>query len=415
MRKEIIEKAEYCLNCKTKPCSEKGCPLNNNIPKVIQLVKEGKNKEAYEELTKTTVLPSICGRICPHFKQCMGSCTRGIKGSPVQIGEIEAYIGDEAIKNGYKILKNINQDLKNKKVAIVGGGPAGLSAAAFLAKRGAECTIYEKYAKLGGILSHGIPEFRLPKDIVEKSINKILELGINVKYSKELGKNITLKELEERYDNIILAFGANTSSKMNIEGEDLQGVYGGNELLEYSNHPNYTEKTVIINGGGNVAIDVARTVKKMGAKKVIVVYRRARKQMPAEEKEVEEAIKEGIEFWFQNNIIKIIGENGKVKKVELIKTKLIQKEGDSRLSPVNIEKSNFFVDADYVIMALGAHPEEFIKKLDLELNEKGQIKVDKNGKTSNPIIYAIGDIAGNIGTIAWAARSGRDVIQYMLN
>ena len=226
MRKEIIEKAEYCLNCKTKPCSEKGCPLNNNIPKVIQLVKEGKNKEAYEELTKTTVLPSICGRICPHFKQCMGSCTRGIKGSPVQIGEIEAYIGDEAIKNGYKILKNINQDLKNKKVAIVGGGPAGLSAAAFLAKRGAECTIYEKYAKLGGILSHGIPEFRLPKDIVEKSINKILELGINVKYSKELGKNITLKELEERYDNIILAFGANTSSKMNIEGEDLQGVYG---------------------------------------------------------------------------------------------------------------------------------------------------------------------------------------------
>lgn len=414
MNKQIKEQSEYCLNCKIKPCSLKGCPLNNDIPTFIKYIKEENYEEAYKILTNTTVLPAICGKICPHQKQCMGSCIRGIKGKPVNIGELEAFIGNKAIENGYKIEKQKSNSQKN--IAIIGGGPAGLTAAAFLAKNGQKVTIYEKYNYLGGLLIHGIPEFRLPKETVKKAIDQIIELGINVKYNKELGKNISLVELEKQYDIILLAFGANISSKMGIIGEKLTGVFGGNELLEYNNHPDYTNKTVVVNGGGNVAMDTARTIKKMGAKKVIVVYRRARKQMPAEDKEIEEAINEGVEFLFQNNILKIIGnENKEVSKIEVIKTELIQKKGDTRLSPVNIEGSNYEIDTNYVVMAIGAHPQEFVNDLGIELTKYGNIKVDENGKTSNPKIFAVGDLAGNKGTVAWAARSGRDVAEYIIN
>ena len=401
----IKEKAEYCLNCKIKPCSLKGCPLKNNIPDFINAVKQEQFENAYEILTETTVLPSICGRICPHFKQCMGSCVRGIKGEPVEIGDIEGFIGDMAIERNYKIKK---KEINNKKVAIIGGGPAGLTAAAFLARTGNKVTIYEKYDYLGGLLVHGIPEFRLPRKIIEKSVNKILELGINVKFNKELGKNLDLNELENKYDNIILAFGANISTKMKIEGEDLFGVYGANELLEFKNHPDYTGKTVVVNGGGNVAMDAARTIKKIGAEKVIVTYRRAREQMPAEQKEIEDAINEGVEFLFQHNILKIFGDK-KVKGIEVVKTELIKKEGEQRLSPVNIENSNYKIKADYVVMAIGSKPSEFVKKLGLEVDKRGYIKVNENRLTSNPKIYAIGDLAGNMATVAWAAKSGRDV------
>ena len=403
--KEIESKINMCLNCKMKPCSLKGCPLNNNIPDFIRAIKEEKYEKAYEILTETTVLPSICGRICPHFKQCMGSCVRGIRGKPVEIGALEAFVGDMAIKNNYKIKK---QKLNHKKIAIIGGGPAGLTAAAFLAKNGNNVTIYEKYNYLGGLLVHGIPEFRLPKEIVKKSIDKILELGINVEYNQELGKNLNLKELEKKYDNIILAFGANISSKMKIEGENLYGVYGANELLEFGKHPDYTGKTVIVNGGGNVAMDAARTIKRLGAKKVIVTYRRAREQMPAEQKEIEDAINEGIEFLFQHNIAKILGDE-KVRGIEVVKTELVKKEGENRLSPVNIKDSHYEIKADYVVMAIGSKPSELVKNLPFEVDKRGYIKVNENGLTSNPKIYAIGDLAGNIATVAWAAKSGRDV------
>lgn len=401
----IKEKAEYCLNCKMKPCSLKGCPLNNNIPDFINAIKQEQYEKAYEILTETTVLPSICGRICPHFKQCMGSCVRGIKGTPVEIGVLETFVGDMAIEKDYRISK---QKRSNKKIAIIGGGPAGLTAAAFLAKNGNNVTIFEKYDYLGGLLIHGIPEFRLSKQIVKKSIDKILELGINVEYNQELGKNLDLKELENKYDNIILAFGANISTKMKIEGENLQGVYGANELLEFNRHPDYNGKTVIVNGGGNVAMDVARTIKRLGAKNVIVIYRRAREQMPAEQKEIDDAINEGIDFLFQHNIIRIIGDK-EVKGLEVVKTELIKKEGEIRLSPVNIENSNYEIKADYVVMAIGSKPSEFVKELALEVDKRGYIQVNENGLTSNPKIYAIGDLAGNIATVAWAARSGRDI------
>lgn len=407
---KIEEKAEYCLNCKVKPCSLKGCPLNNNIPDFIREIKEKEYEKAYEILTETTVLPSICGRICPHYKQCMGSCVRGIKGNSVEIGDLEAFVGDMATDNNYKIKK---QEHNHKKIAIIGGGPAGITAAAFLAKNGNNVTIYEKYDYLGGLLIHGIPEFRLSKKIVEKSIEKILELGIDVKYNQELGKNVDLKELENKYDNIILAFGANKSTKMKIEGENLQGIYGANELLEYKRHPDYTGKTVVVNGGGNVAMDVARTIKKLGAKKVIVTYRRAREQMPAEQKEIEDAIKEGIDFLFQHSIVKILGDE-KVRGIEVVKTELVKKEGENRLSPVSIKDSNYEIKADYVVMAIGSKPSEFVKELNLETDKRGYIKVNENGLTSNPNIYAIGDLAGNIATVAWAAKSGRDTAK-MIN
>ena len=413
--KDIKEKANYCLNCKVKPCSLKGCPLGNNIPEIIQKVKNEEYLEAYKILSETTVLPGVCGRICPHKKQCQGSCVRGIKGEPVDIGYIEAFVFDEVTKKGYElkdVFKNEKKDekLKNKKVAIIGGGPSALTVAAFLAKEGIQVTIYERKSYLGGLLVYGIPEFRLPKKIVEKTINNILDLGIKVKFNKELGKNLTLEELNKQYDKIFIGIGANVSTKMGIEGESLDGVFGGNELLEYNMHPNYKGKKVAVIGGGNVAMDCARTIKKMGAQEVKVIYRRAEEQMPAEQKEVQDAKNEGIEFLFQNNVVRIIGKD-KVEKAELIKTELVKKEGDSRLSPVNIPNSNYIIDIDYIVMALGSKPEEYVKNLGLELNKWGNIAVNERYQTSMGNIYSAGDIAGVKGTVA---KSGREAAKYII-
>lgn len=269
--KELEEKVNYCLNCKVKPCSQKGCPLNNNIPEFIKAVKEENYKKAYEILSETTVLPGVCGKICPHTRQCQGSCVRGIKGNPVSIGDIESYVFEKAIENGYTlkdvIHKEENKQLSNKKAAIIGGGPAGLTCSAFLAEDGVDVTIYEKYDYLGGLLVHGIPEFRLSKEIVKETIDRILDLGIKVEYNKQLGKNLKLEELEEQYDAIFLSIGANKSAKMGVKGENLEGVYGGNELLEYNTHPNYEGKIVSVIGGGNVAMDCSRTIKRLRSKR----------------------------------------------------------------------------------------------------------------------------------------------------
>ena len=406
MIEEIKEKSNYCLNCPVKPCSNKGCPLGNNIPGFIKAVKEEDYKKAYEILSETTVLEAVCGRICPHTKQCEGSCVRGIKSKPVSIGDLEAFIGDIAIKENYKIATEI-QNNKNKKIAIVGGGPSGLTAAAFLLKNGYSVTLYEKYNYLGGLLVHGIPEFRLPKNIVKQTIQKIIDMGLQVNYNQVLGRNLSLEQLEEKYDAIFLAFGANITTKMGVDGEELSGVFGGNQLLEKKNHPNYTGKKVAIIGGGNVAMDCARTIKRLGAQEVKVIYRRAEEQMPAENKEIQEAKDEGIEFLFQNNIVKILGKD-KVEQVELIKTELIQKDGEDRKIPVNIPDSNYVIDIDYIVMALGSKPEDFVKDLSLQLNKWGYIQIDENNQTSKPNVFAGGDIAGAKGTVAWAARSGRD-------
>lgn len=404
----INEKLNKCLNCKSKPCT-KACPLENNIPEIIKLVKEEKIHEAYDELTKTTVLPSICGRICPHMSQCMGKCIKGIKETPVSIGEIETYLGDTAIKNNWKLsCSNQNQ---HKKIAIIGSGPAGLTCAAFLARNGFDVTIYEKHEKLGGILRYGIPDFRLDKQILDNTIKQILQLNINVEYKKELGKNLELQDLIEKYDFIYIAIGANIPWKMGIKGEELQGVYGGNTLLENKQFPQMKEKVVAIIGGGNVAIDCARTAKRLGAKAVKIIYRRDKEQMPAEENEIIEAKKDGVEFLYKNNILQILG-NEKVEKIECIKTELIQKEGESRLVPQNIENSNYLINVDYVIMAIGAQTQkQVLTNSGIEINEKGYIKVDENYKTSIKKVYAGGDVVGTKATVAWAAKNGRKMAE----
>lgn len=403
---EIKEKVSYCLNCPVKPCSNKGCPLGNNIPEFIKAVKEEDYQKAYEILSETTVLEAVCGRICPHTKQCEGACVRGIKSNPVSIGDIEAFVGDISIKENYSFA-TVNKEHKNKKIAIIGGGPSGITAAAFLLKKGYSVTIYEKYNYLGGLLIHGIPEFRLPKDIVKQTIQKIIDLGLEVKYNQELGKNLFLEQLEEKYDAIFLAFGANITAKMGIKGEELKGVYAGNQLLEQQNHPNYSNKNVAVIGGGNVAIDCARTIKRLGAQAVKVIYRRSEEQMLAEVKEIQEAKNEGIEFEFQNNVVAILGQD-KVEQIELIRTELVQKDGENRKVPVNVPNSNYIIDMDYVIMAIGSKPENFVQNLGLDIDNWGYIKINDKNRTSNPKIFAGGDIAGTKSTVAWAARSGRD-------
>ena len=401
MNEEEIRR--YCLSCKNKPCTNNGCPLENNIQEFIH---EEDYQKAYEILCKTTVLPAVCGRICPHEKQCQGSCIRGIKGEPVSIGKMEAFIGDISIKDSYKIPKIIDNDLLSKKVAIVGGGPAGLTCAAFLAKKGINVTIYEKHDELGGLLSHGIPEFRLEKNIVKATTNKILEMGVEVEFNKELGNNLDLEELRSKNDAVFVSVGANIPARMNIEGENLEGVYGGNDLLEYNKHPSYIGKKVAVIGGGNVAMDSARTIKRLGADKVVIIYRRAEEQMPAEKKEIEDARCEGIEFIFQTNILKIIGTE-KVEKIECIKTELVQKEGEKRLVPVNIANSNYNMNIDYVVMATGSKPEENVIR-NFEKNKWGYINIDEKMQTSIPKVFAGGDVSGEKSTVAWAAKSGRE-------
>ena len=272
---EIMKIANYCLNCKTKPCT-KGCPLGNNIPEFIKCIKEEKFDDAYDVLQETTVLSSICGRICPHSKQCEGNCVRGIKGNPVDIGLLESFVGDVNKEKNIELKEKL---VNNKKVGIIGGGPSGLTAAAFLARSGCDVTIYEKEEKLGGILNYGIPDFRLDKKIINNTIDKVLILGIQVKSGYVLGKNISLEDLKKEYDAIYLAFGANNSCFMDVEGKNLDNVYGANELLKYNKHPDYKEKNVAIIGGGNVAIDIARTVKRLDAKSVNIIYRREEKHI----------------------------------------------------------------------------------------------------------------------------------------
>lgn len=397
---EIKKQAEYCLNCKTKPCKS-GCPLQNNIPDFIKCIKEEQYEEAYHILSETTIFEPICGRICPQKSQCEGNCVRGIKGESVQIGELETFIGDYALKNIDSI--KVEKVKNNQRVAIIGSGPSGLACSYYLSTRGVKVDIYEKHSKLGGLLRYGIPEFRLEREILDKWLEKyILNENVKVFTNVVLGKEITLEQLKRDYDNVILAFGANVSNKMNIEGEEKEFVLGGNELLEYRNMPNFQGKKVAVIGGGNVAMDTSRTIKKLGAKEVCVVYRRAEKQMPAERKEIEEAKEEGIEFLFQTNMIKVLDD-----KIECVKTELIKKEGETREYPVNIENSNFLIDIDYVVLAVGASPDKrVIDRLGLETNKWGYLNINENYQTSDEKIYACGDLAGNKQTVAWAARSG---------
>lgn len=429
---ELIEEKNYCLNCKNKPCSTSGCPLGNDIPGFI---KAENDKTAFEILCKTTVLPAICGRICPKSRYCQANCIRGIKQAPVEIGKLEQYIGDISIKNNYKIPKHID---KEKKVAVVGSGPAGLTCAAFLAMKGIQVTIYEKNKKLGGILQYGIPSFRLDKKIVDESIKKILDLGIEAKTEKELGKDFTIEQLAKEYNAVFVSIGASKPKKI-LEGEN---ILSGNLLLDKIQKnegvPNFKDKKIIVYGGGNVAIDVSRTLKRLGAD-VCIVYRRNVEQMPAEFNEIREAQNEGIKIIEKTNIIEfkdgkanciktklaeIVEENGNGNEpintineniknnIEILLQQKNMKRNKTRVE--NIEGSNFEIEANYIILATGSQADqELLNKQGIETDKKGFIKIDNHNRTSLKNVYAGGDVVGEEATVTYAARSGRETANYI--
>jgi len=402
MEKEKLEvkiAASKCETCVTKPC-QIGCPLNIDIPEFIENVKNNNYGEAFKVLCKSTVLPSVCGKICPVDKQCQGSCAKKVSYDPVEIGKIESYVGDLAVENGWKLPR---KGKKKERIAVIGSGPSGLTCAGFLAENGYQVTIYEKQEYLGGLLYHGIPKFRLDKELVSKVIKQILDLGIEVKTNVSLGKDISLKELEKEYDAVFLGLGANVSKMMGLSGEELNGVYGANELLENLVQVDYTSKRVVVIGGGGVSIDMARTAIKEGASEVGIIYRRSRSEMSAEMNDIRAAKKEGIKFLFQTNVIKVIGED-KVTGIECVKTTL-----DKEKKAINVEGSNFVIDTDVVIMAVGSRADsELLESLKLDVKENGYLMVNSNNQTSNPKIFAAGDLTGAKSTVAWACRNGRD-------
>lgn len=390
-----------CESCVTKPC-QTGCPLNNDITEFIRNIKKDNIKGAYEVLSKTTVLSPLCGRICPHSRQCQGKCVKGVSYEAVHIGELETFVGDEALKNGWTI--DVPKETKYN-VAVVGSGPSGLTCAAFLRKMGIGVTLFEKHDYLGGLLMHGIPAFRLPKDIVKNVTDNIVNMGIKVEYNKELCKNLFLEDLEKEYDAIFLGIGANNANQMRIPGEELPGVYGGNNILEEGNNLDYEGKTIMISGAGNVAMDVSRSAIKKGAKEVVIVYRSSEDDITADPKEVEEAKEDGVKFIFLTTISEILGTD-KVTGIKVLDNEL--KEEGGKLKPTPIEGTEHTINCDYVIMAIGSHPEDYVNDLKLDKNERGRIQIDKFGRTSNEKVFSGGDVAGSNGTVAWAARAGRD-------
>lgn len=415
-----IDEAQRCLNCKNKPCME-GCPVSVKIPDFISLVAQGKFEDAYLKITETNALPAICGRVCPQEKQCEAKCVRGIKGEPVGIGRLERFVADYHMAN---VEDKISVPEKNgKKVAVVGSGPSGLTAAGDLAKLGYDVTIYEAFHTPGGVLMYGIPEFRLPKDIVQKEISKLKEMGVKIETNVVIGKTILVDELldEFGYDAIFIGSGAGLPSFMGIEGEALNGVYSANEFLtrinlmkgykfpEYDT-PVFVGKNVAVFGGGNVAMDAARSAKRLGAENVYIIYRRGLEELPARKEEVMHAQEEGIEFKLLQNPTRLIGdENGWLKAVEVIKMELGEPDASGRRRPVPIEGSQEILDMDTAVVAIGQTPNPLIKQTTegLEINKKGCIVADENGATSRPFVYAGGDVVTGAATVILAMGAGK--------
>ena len=415
-----VDEAQRCLNCKHKPCME-GCPVSVKIPEFIALVAEGKFEEAYDKITETNSLPAICGRVCPQEKQCESKCVRGIKGEPVGIGRLERFVADYHMANGED--KLIKAEPNGKKVAVVGSGPSGLTAAGDLAKAGYEVTIYEAFHTAGGVLMYGIPEFRLPKDIVQKEIEKLKGLGVKIETNVIVGKTLFVDELMEDmgYDAVFIGSGAGLPSFMGIDGESLNGVYSANEFLtrinlmkgykfpEYDT-PVYIGKSAAVFGGGNVAMDAARSAKRLGAEHVYIIYRRGKEELPARAEEVMHAEEEGIEFLLLQNPTRFIGdENGWLKGVEVINMELGEPDASGRRRPVPVEGSEHTIDIDTAIVAIGQTPNPLIKKTTegLETNKRGCIVADETGATSKPMVYAGGDVVTGAATVILAMGAGK--------
>ena len=426
-REIALAEASRCLNCKNKPCVS-GCPVNVNIPDFIQEIKKGNFEEAYQVISKSSSLPAVCGRVCPQETQCESKCTLGIKFEPVGIGRLERFVADYHNENS-KVKPN-KLPSNGHKVAIVGSGPSGLTCAGDLARLGYEVTIYEALHTAGGVLVYGIPEFRLPKKIVAKEVETLKELGVNVVTNVVIGKTLTIDELfESGFEAVFVGSGAGLPNFMNIPGESLQGVYSANEYLTRSNlmksylddpvTPIMKGGKVAVVGGGNVAMDAARTALRLGAEKVYIVYRRSMEELPARKEEVEHAMEEGIEFKLLNNPVEILGynnpddkrdpKNGFVTGMKCIKMELGEPDQKGRRRPIPIEGSEYVLDVDTVIMAIGTSPNPLIKNTTkgLEVNNHGGIIVNEDGLTSREGVYAGGDAVTGAATVISAMGAGK--------
>ncbi|MBQ8791210.1 MAG: NADPH-dependent glutamate synthase [Ruminiclostridium sp.] len=414
-----IEEASRCLNCKTRPCVS-GCPVNVNIPDFLMHLSKGEFEEAYQVITKTNGLPAICGRVCPQETQCEGKCVRGIKGDSVSIGRLERFCADYHMKNVSTLPEK--PESNGKKVAVIGAGPSGLTCATDLAKLGYEVTIFEAFHAAGGVLIYGIPEFRLPKEIVRKEIENLTALGVEIKTNMVIGKVLSIDELFDMgYKACFVGSGAGLPSFMGIEGEDLVGVFSANEYLTRTNlmkayqqgydTPIMKSKAVAVVGGGNVAMDAARCAIRLGAEKVYVIYRRGLAEMPARKEEVEHAMEEGIEFKCLNNPVRLLpDENGRVRAVECVEMELTEPDESGRRRPVEKKDSNFLIDADTVIIAIGTSPNPLIRSTTpgLDTNRRGCLVVDEaTMKTSREGVYAGGDAVTGAATVILAMGAGK--------
>lgn len=411
------EEADRCLNCKNAPCMS-GCPVGVHIPDFIANVKQSNIEGAYRVLKKDNNLPAICGRVCPQENQCEKYCVRKDKlGGSVAIGNLERYVADCALAYDFDETPQIRKI--GKKVAVIGSGPASLSCAADLARGGVDVTVYEALHEAGGVLVYGIPEFRLPKSLVKKEIDKVRALGVNIQTNVVVGKTVFIEELLFEYDAVFIGTGAGVPMLLRVKGENLNGVYSANEYLTRINlmkaykegaiTPVKRGKNVVVVGAGNVAMDSARTALRMGAR-VKLVYRRGREEMPARKEEINHAEEEGVEFELLCNPVEIIGdEKGNVKAVRCIRMQLGEPDASGRRSPIPVEGSEFVIDCDEVIVALGTTPNPIIKRSmpSLETTKKGTIVADENGLTNIPRLYAGGDAMTGAATVILAMGAGK--------
>ena len=415
-----IDEAQRCLNCKTKPCMQ-GCPVSVKIPEFLTYMKDGDFEGAYQKIKETNALPAVCGRVCPQEKQCESKCVRGIKGEPVGIGRLERFAADYHMANVEDKIEV--PEWNGKRIAVVGSGPSGLTVAGDMAKRGYKVTVYEAFHTAGGVLMYGIPEFRLPKDIVQKEISNLKKMGVDIQTNVIIGRTLTVDELfnDMGFDAVYIGSGAGLPRFMGIEGESLNGVYSANEFLTRINlmkgykfpdfdTPVYVGKNVAVLGGGNVAMDAARSAKRLGAENVYIVYRRGEEELPARKEEVEHAKEEGIEFKLLQNPTKILGnEDGWVTGMEVIKMELGEPDESGRRRPVEIKGSEEVLDIDTVVVAIGQTPNPLIRQTTegLETNNHGCIIADENGLTTREKVYAGGDVVTGAATVILAMGAGK--------
>ena len=422
-----IDEANRCLNCKNMPCVT-GCPVKIHIPEFIAKIREGDFEGAYQIITKSSSLPAVCGRVCPQEVQCESKCVRGIKGESVGIGRLERFVADW--HNTFCKQEPIRPASNGHRVAVVGSGPSGLTCAGDLAKKGYAVTVFEALHTAGGVLVYGIPEFRLPKKIVAKEVETLKKLGVTIETNVVIGKTQTIDELfEQGFEAVFIGSGAGLPNFMGIPGEALCGVYSANEFLTRSNlmkaylddpdTPIMKGGKVAVVGGGNVAMDAARTALRLGAERVYIVYRRSIEELPARREEVEHAEEEGVEFYLLCNPIEIIGyhnpddardpKNGFVKGLSCVRMELGEPDEKGRRRPVAIEDSDFTLDVDTVIMSIGTSPNPLIKSTTqgLEVNRVGGIVVNENGLTSRNAVYAGGDAVTGAATVISAMGAGK--------